>query len=452
MHLVQRDLSHFSLAGFNVRAQQHGGLFAAFVLDGHQDLGVLFIRGVNPRLLGEVQPADQANAVRHVAMHTGHFGIARRCHQRAVKSFVPAGDLYHVAAAPVGADQPDRHQLIEQCLPDFHYAFAEAVSGGGFEHHAQVVELFKLVEVKRQHTPAAAKQNLDKALLLQAEQRNLLAAKVSRQLRARPDGAGAAREIAGFVTGPWAQVIAQARLGDPAASADPGGYTGLLSDLLWSAQPQLASGNRARLTRVAPLLLEKIREGLASIDYPAAESRRFIDLLVVMQQKALVPAGAQPAPMTREELDSWFAPASADGGSPWLAPGEAQESGFMETHQAADRQPLYQPTEGAAGVTPGADWLDAVPTLGAEGLQPGAWVEMLMEGQWSRLQLTWASPHGTLFMFTDAVGRSHSMTRRLLDQLVAAQGLHLISDQAVVDGALDAVARVAVRNSPDLRQ
>ena len=75
-----------------------------------------------------------------------------------------------------------------------------------------------------------------------------------------------------------------------------------------------------------------------------------------------------------------------------------------------------------------------------------------MEGQWSRLQLTWASPHGTLFMFTDAVGRSHSMTRRLLDQLVAAQGLHLISDQAVVDGALDAVARVAVRNSPDLRQ
>ena len=43
------------------------------------------------------------------------------------------------------------------------------------------------------------------------------------------------------------------------------------------------------------------------------------------------------------------------------------------------------------------------------------------------------------------------MTRRLLDQLVAAQGLRLMSDHAVVDGALDAVARTAVRNSPDLR-
>lgn len=123
----------------------------------------------------------------------------------------------------------------------------------------------------------------------------------------------------------------------------------------------------------------------------------------------------------------------------------------METHRATDRQPLYQPTDAGATIAPGADWLDAVPSLGSEGLQPGAWVEILTEGRWDRLQLTWASPHGTLFMFTDAVGRSHSMTRRLLDQLVAAQGLRLVSDQAVVDGALDAIAQAAVSNTPDLR-
>ncbi len=43
------------------------------------------------------------------------------------------------------------------------------------------------------------------------------------------------------------------------------------------------------------------------------------------------------------------------------------------------------------------------------------------------------------------------MTRRLLDQLVAAQSLRLVSDHAVVDGALDAVAQAAVSNTPDLR-
>ena len=263
--------------------------------------------------------------------------------------------------------------------------------------------------------------------------------------------ASAAREVGRFVTGPWSQVIAQARLADAAGGSDPGGYTALLSDLLWSAQPQLAGGNPMRLTRIAARLLEKIREGLASIDYPSAETQRFIDLLVVTQQKALVPTAAAHAPMTAEELESWFAPESDDVRSPWLAPGEAQESGFMETHQAAVPLPLYQTTQPGNAPQLGTDWLDAVPSLGDDGLQPGAWVEMLTDGRWGRLQLTWASPHGTLFMFSDAAGKTHSMTRRLLDQLVASQSLRLVSDHAVVDGALDAVAQAAVSNTPDLR-
>lgn len=287
--------------------------------------------------------------------------------------------------------------------------------------------------------------------LLQAEQRNLLAGKVSRQLRVRPDVTSAAREVGRFVIGPWSQVIAQARLSDAAGGSDPGGYTALLSDLLWSAQPQLARGNPVRLQKIAPRLLEKVREGLASIDYPKAETQRFIDLLVVMQQQALVRSPV-PTPMTMEELESWFAaPQSDDARSPWLAPGEAQESGFMETHQAALPVPLYQATEPGRASQLGTDWLDAVPSLGDEALQPGAWVEMLTDGRWGRLQLTWASPHGTLFMFNDAGGKTHSMTRRLLDQLVASQSLRLVSDHAVVDGALDAVAQAAVSNSPDFR-
>ena len=284
--------------------------------------------------------------------------------------------------------------------------------------------------------------------LLHAEQRNLLASKISRQLRDRPDVAGAAREVSGFVTGPWAQVIAQARLADPAGASDPGGYNGLLADLLWSAQPLLASGNRSRLSRIAPRLLEKVREGLASIDYPVSETERFVDLLVVMQQRALVPAAAQPAPLTREELDSWFATESGDASSPWLAPREAQESGFMQTEQSVPTQPQTQP--GATGAQR-PDWLEAVATLGDDGLQPGAWVEMLVDELWNRLQLTWASPHGTLYMFSDAAGKTHSMTRRLLDQLVATQRLRLVSDQAMVEVALDAVAQAAANNSPDLR-
>jgi hypothetical protein len=42
------------------------------------------------------------------------------------------------------------------------------------------------------------------------------------------------------------------------------------------------------------------------------------------------------------------------------------------------------------------------------------------------------------------------MTRRMLDTLLDGGGLRVISDQALVDGALDAVARAALRNSLDI--
>jgi len=54
-------------------------------------------------------------------------------------------------------------------------------------------------------------------------------------------------------------------------------------------------------------------------------------------------------------------------------------------------------------------------------------------------------------MFANAAGKSHSMTRRLLDKMLQAGTLRMISGQAVVDGALDAVAQAALRNSLDIK-
>jgi hypothetical protein len=79
----------------------------------------------------------------------------------------------------------------------------------------------------------------------------------------------------------------------------------------------------------------------------------------------------------------------------------------------------------------------------------GSWVELHTNGEWVRTQLTWASPHGTLFLFTSAAGSTQSMTRRTHDKLVAAGQLRVISAQPVVDGALDAVAQQAMKNSVD---
>ena len=288
--------------------------------------------------------------------------------------------------------------------------------------------------------------------LLRAEQRNLLAEKIAKEMRARPDVAGAPREIASFITGPWAQVMAQARLGDALGSADPGGYAALVAGLVWSTQPRVAASNTARLARLAPELLDRLSHGLATIDYPPPATQRLLDHVKAAHQQALQAAvqPGKPHPlstsMTREELEAMLGPDEDTGPGPWLGPTEAQHSGFMQTHQSIAPRSLFQDSQPAPGDTrPGG--LPHVVT--DAGLPPGGWVEMLSDGSWARYQVTWASPHGTLFMFANAAGKTHSMTRRLLDKMLQAGTLRMISGRAVVDGALDAVALTALRNSLD---
>lgn len=288
--------------------------------------------------------------------------------------------------------------------------------------------------------------------LLQAEQRNLLADKLARQMRSRPDVTAAPSEIVQFITGPWCQVMAQARLADATGMTDPGGYAGIVADLAWSAQPALAAGSPARLTKLVPELVDKLKRGLASIDYPPAPTQRFLQHLAELHSQGLRPA-PRPAPLsttlTREELEAQFGN-EAEAGS-WLAPLEAQQSGFMQTHQSITPQPLFQATQPASAFSETQPHAEALaPSLPELGLQPGAWVEMF-DGHWARWQLTWASPHGTLFLFTHASGKTQSMTRRLLEKMLAAGTLRMVSGQALVDGALDAVAQTALQNSLDLK-
>jgi hypothetical protein len=289
--------------------------------------------------------------------------------------------------------------------------------------------------------------------LLRAEQRNLLAEKIARDIRTRADVARAPREIASFIAGPWAQVMAQARLGDALGSADPGGYAALIADLVWTTQPSVAVGNVARLAKLSPALLDRLRQGLATIDYPAPATQRFLDHVKAAHQQAIDAAQqGKPPPlstsMTRDEIEAMLGPGEDTGPGPWLGPTEAQHSGFMQTHESIAPRPLFQDTQPPPGDTRPGGLPHAVTDVG---LTPGAWVEMLLDGAWARLQVTWASPHGTLFMFANAAGKTHSMTRRLLDKMLQAGTLRMFSGQAVVDGALDAVAQTALRNSLDIK-
>ena len=283
--------------------------------------------------------------------------------------------------------------------------------------------------------------------LRHAEQRNLLAAKMVRDLWLLPQIDQVPKEIHRFLEGPWAQVMAQARLTDESGSTDPGRYRELVDALLWSAQPELTRINVGRLARLVPKLLSKLREGLATIDYPPTKTAAFFDLLMKLHQQAFRPG---PATATPAAMPPPASPRSTTATEePWIAPSEAQQSGFMDVGPC---DPAAAP--GTAPDSPAAAGEPALaegPPAEGQGMAIGTWVDLLVAGKWERTQLSWTGPHGTLFLFTSAYGRTQSMTKRVLDKLVAQGSMRVVSQQAVVEGALDAVAQAAMRNSVDIR-
>jgi hypothetical protein len=116
------------------------------------------------------------------------------------------------------------------------------------------------------------------------------------------------------------------------------------------------------------------------------------------------------------------------------------------TLEAADPPPAPETTE-AASVK--ADSAGLMPQHLARKLTVGTWIELLVAGVWQRTQLSWISPQGTMYMFTDLQAKTQAMTQRMFDRMLAESILRVVSDQILVDGALDAVVTVAMHNSLD---
>lgn len=320
------------------------------------------------------------------------------------------------------------------------------------QHFATLLKDFELSQTLRS-TGNSESQGHAVQALLQAEQRNLMADKIAGEIRARPDFVSGNRVVTAFLTGPWAQVMAKERLlGEHGGlGSKKAEFSLALGEVLWSLDPAQTSLHRKRLVKIIPGMLEALRAGLVSIDYPLAHSKAFFDELMAIHQTALK-ADAPPvdikAKKRRELEDAFEARDSVHSQKTWLAPTEAQKSGFMDD-VASNTKPGFEATK-PQEVDAGSDGPnDRQAPHGSVELRLGAWVELLQDTQWVRAQLTWISPYNTLYMFTSEGGRTHSMTGPLLQYLLLQELVRVISQQGVLDGALDNVARTAMRNSVD---
>ncbi len=344
--------------------------------------------------------------------------------------------------------------------------------------------------------------------LVHAEQRNLLAQKLAAEFTQVLEGLDVADFVRDFLRNSWPQVVAEAQLSAVDGAADPHGYRALVDDLVWSVQKSTAQrGRRRRLVQMIPGLLAKLREGLQRIDYPPELTLRFFDNLITIHRAAVQERDADAARAAEVvEAEVSVLDVSEAEAAMWMAQHEMEEAGYLEEDsflppdagevqdldallggaaQAAAPQPLApQPAvpepavpQAAAAVPDAAVPAPAPPALapavapapvaapapaaapavpsthapaehvvGAD-LRIGSWVELVVDNHWTRMQLTWASPHGTLFMFTSPVGTAHSMSRRTMERLRADGMIRVVAERNVVDEALDNVAKAALQNS-----
>jgi len=273
--------------------------------------------------------------------------------------------------------------------------------------------------------------------LMHAEQRNLLAQRFSTEFAEAALQSAAPEFVVDFLRNAWAQAVAQSKLGCQDGSDDPMGLHALVKDLLWSVrQGPVRRPRQHRLAEMVPGLIARLREGLQAIGYPPELTERFLDRLAAIHGATLREgrdAGVRPAADEALAAPSEFGPGASDDPAVWIGQAEAQDCAYL----------------GPDSVLPGSD-------TQAPGVLPavGSWVELQVQGHWHRVQLTWASPHRTLFMFTSPRGAAHSVSLRTLRRLQSGGQVRLVAASNLVEEALDQVAREALRNSlgPDTPQ
>ena len=328
-------------------------------------------------------------------------------------------------------------------------------------------------------------EEMEKQDLMQVERQELLAVKIAKDFRRLAQSQKVPADILDFVSGPWADVAAQAQISaQPGDGDDPGGYLAVVPPLLWCAQE---SHSRAGAQRLLPMLdgmLFTLRNGLVSIHHPDDQItellQRVAGLKLAVAQRAQEPevapqtdfAASAKAParalahvdidielddeeseaaetrMTSFEALSTSTPAvdvlcesAVDNAAPY-AEERVESADSAEFAESADPGKV----ESASSEVTTEAKPSAFAVVGSgESYEIGQWLEISTNQRVVRTQLTWASPHNTLFLFTALDASTQSMTRRMLDKLTAEGALTKIADQRVVSRALGAV--VAERKS-----
>jgi hypothetical protein len=131
------------------------------------------------------------------------------------------------------------------------------------------------------------------AALQAAEERELRALAVGAYLREVLAGAPLEPALARFLAHDWARVLVEAAAAPP-ESVQLARCLGLVPDLVWSVLPVVGAAERKRFAELVPSILERARDGVASIGWSSNRLKDFVEHLRQWHARALA-AGEQAA-------------------------------------------------------------------------------------------------------------------------------------------------------------
>lgn len=255
-----------------------------------------------------------------------------------------------------------------------------------------------------------------------------------------------------FLTQVWTQVQVNAGARHGADSPEALRFKQASHRLVMSVQPQGHPSLRQSFLRHLPGLMRDLRDGLASISWPADSTQAFLETLLPLHAQAMkappahqltlrlledrlrhvericIPSRAEAA---NDALPQGGASAMVDISldAP-LTPQEAAQAGWLSQaavhHDSASLDIDLTAGEDPALCQAEVDILLDSPAPPAAGpslvnyIHSGAAYRMMLKGQWRRVRLTWVSEGRTFFIFTQGhqgAKQTISLTARTLQQM-----------------------------------
>jgi hypothetical protein len=295
-----------------------------------------------------------------------------------------------------------------------------------------------------------------------AEERQATADRIAWELSRRTDLENVPEVVQDFVYGPWALVMAHARMTAGDRQIDPGGHGSVVTDLLWSVKQDVTLRDPARLIDMVPGLLQRLRTGLGALGHSAQEADSFFQTLEQMHRPVLRLRArkrredSDHAPLEPETDTARPPPAARQAPkpvhSPWMGRRELDAAGFQDTLPTGHGELAYADGRSiAAADDPSPPQRAELTAAEVDALvaaqREGCWVDLYSKRRWLRAQLVWASTKGTLFMFVSHGGQPHSMTRRSCERLLRERLLRPVEMHGAVSHAIDVLAQA--RDEPD---